>query len=333
MDPRKTLLIGCALMLATLIAFTGKAMISGSEPASTDSLAAIKPAPKAARILVATRALPVGTILTPDSFRFQPWPADIGDAAYFVESPKTDISALNGQVVRTAISAGQPLIQGALVKPGERGFLAAALGPGMRAITVPVSALSGVAGFVFPGDRVDLMLTQKLGEDGQEIHAAETILRNLKVLAIDQRTNALDDKGQQAPQVSSMVTLEVTPRMAEKISVALNIGQLSLALRAITDNGDLERAIASGKLRLPDGVDPRTEQKMLTAFASRPDDTRQTYATGTDVSAFQRRYAGRRGSATSAARADASPPRPATQTTSPPGVRIWRADTVQTVIF
>ena len=76
------------------------------------------------------------------------------------------------------------------MSPGDRGFLAAALGPGMRAVTVPVSAKTGVAGFVFPGDRVDLVLTQTVtGDDGQPLKAAETVLRNLRVLATDQATN------------------------------------------------------------------------------------------------------------------------------------------------
>ena len=76
------------------------------------------------------------------------------------------------------------------MSPGDRGFLAAALGPCMRAVTVPVSAKTGVAGFVFPGDRVDLVLTQTVtGDDGQPLKAAETVLRNLRVLATDQATN------------------------------------------------------------------------------------------------------------------------------------------------
>src|SRR5690606_39309743 len=82
--------------------------------------------------------------------------------------------SLNGTVVRNAITAGQPLTKGAIVSPGDRGFLAAALGPGMRAITIPVSSLTGVAGLVFPGDRVDLLLTQTIKGDGPELKVSET---------------------------------------------------------------------------------------------------------------------------------------------------------------
>ncbi|MGJ3625868.1 Flp pilus assembly protein CpaB [Sphingomonas sp. MMS24-JH45] len=108
------------------------------------SPAAARPRPAAApppaivgpEVLVATRALPVGTILDAASLKFQPWPKEMVENAYF-KKDGTDLSKLIGTVVRLPITAGQPVTQGALVKPGDRGFLAAALGPGMRAVTVP----------------------------------------------------------------------------------------------------------------------------------------------------------------------------------------------------
>ena len=151
------------------------------------------------------------------------------------------MTKLLGTVVRFPITAGQPVTQGQLVKPGDRGFLAAALGPGMRAITVPVSAKTGVSGFIFPGDHVDLMLTQTVrgaggGGDEQSLKAAETILRNLRVLATDQKTDSEVVDGKTVVVESHHVTLEVTPRIAEKISVAQTIGTLALSLRSIADN-------------------------------------------------------------------------------------------------
>ena len=147
-------------------------------------------------VLVAVKALPVGTILDAESFRFQPWPKDLIEQAYYLKG-QADPAKLAGSVVRTAISAGQPLTQGGLVMPGDRGFLAAALGAGMRAVTVPVSAQSSVAGFVFPGDRIDLVLTQSVagGGDGEALKVSETILRNLRVLATDQRMDAMGADG------------------------------------------------------------------------------------------------------------------------------------------
>src|SRR3546814_7727853 len=112
----------------------------------------------------------------------------------------------------------------------EGGFLAAALGPGMRAVTVSGSTTSGVAGFVFPGDRVDLVLTQEVTGDGDSLKVSETVLRNVRVLAADQRMNRVDEEGKPVVQSASTVTLEVTPKIAEKIAVAQTIGQLSLSL-------------------------------------------------------------------------------------------------------
>ena len=206
--------------------------------------------------------------------------------------PDGDPKKLLGTVVRYQITAGQPVTRGSLVGPQDRGFLAAALGPGMRAITVPVNASSGVAGFVFPGDHVDLVLTQQVqgGGDGPALKVSETIVRNVRVLATDQRITDKDDDGKTEVKTFSNVTLEVTPRIAEKIAVAQSIGTLSLSLRSIADNtAELERAVAAGDVKVPANADPAQEKQMLLAIANRPIDTNTTFTTGGDVSRFQRR--------------------------------------------
>jgi pilus assembly protein CpaB len=248
-------------------------------------------------VLVATRALPVGTILDASALKFQPWPKELVDGAYYLKT-QTDLAKLQGTVVRNAITAGQPVTQGALVKPGDRGFLAAALGPGMRAVTVPVSAQAAVAGFVFPGDRIDLVLTQSVagGGDGQPLHVSETIMRNLRVLATDQRTdNLVGEDGKTVVRTFSTVTVEATPKIAEQMAVAQTLGTLSLSLRSIADNsGELEEAIASGAVKVPDG-DPRMEKAMLLRLASQPQSGAASASTGADVSRYQRRTVPGRG--------------------------------------
>ena len=193
--------------------------------------------------------------------------------------------------MRTEITAGQPVTRGSLVRPGERGFLAAALGPGMRAVTVPVSASSGVAGFVFPGDRVDIVLTQEVegGGDGSPLRASETIFRNVRVLAVDQRLDARDEEGNSVAQPGSNVTLEATPRMAERIAVA-QTHRPALAVAALARRQQC-RAGARHRLRRGPGSqngDPNAERQMLLAVANRPIDTGSTYSVGADVSRFQR---------------------------------------------
>ncbi len=289
MDAKKIALLVGALLIAGITAFMAKNMFDGAS--APQAAAAIAPQEKTGpEIMVATRALPVGTIIEPDSFRFQPWPKDLVQNAYYLKG-EADPTALAGTVVRSPVTAGQPLTKGSLVSPGDRGFLAAALGPGMRAITVPVSSTAGVAGFVFPGDRIDLMLTQSVaGGGGPELRTVETIIRNLRVLATDQRTVSEDAEGKREVKQFASVTLETTPRIAEKIAVAQSIGQLSLSLRSIADNSaELERAIASGEVTVPKNGDPKAEKQMLLAVASRPIDTDTTFVTGADVSRFQRR--------------------------------------------
>jgi pilus assembly protein CpaB len=135
------------------------------------------------------------------------------------------------------------------------------------------------------------VLTQTVagGGDGQPLKVSETIIRNARVLATDQRMDAKGEDGKPVVQNFSTVTLEATPKIAEKIAVAQTIGQLSLSLRSLSDNNaELEQAIASGEVRVPEGTDPRAEKRMLLAIANKPIDTKTTYTVGSDVSRFQR---------------------------------------------
>ncbi|MBB4860239.1 pilus assembly protein CpaB [Novosphingobium chloroacetimidivorans] len=286
MDKKKLLLLVAALLIAVTTAFAARSVFSGGGVAPTAE--AVPVAPVGPKVLVAQRALPTGTIITADSVSFQDWPKELVQDAYFLNG-QADMSKLLGTVVRYPVPAGQPLTQGALVAPGDRGFLAAALGPGMRAITIPVSDTSGVGGFVFPGDRVDLMLTQsvKSGAD-QELKAAETILRNVRVLATDQATASEIVEGKSVVKTSRTVTLEVTPRIAEKISVAETVGQLSLSLRPLADNqADFERVLASGDLKVPEGATKEQEDQLMRQAMNHPIEGSTTFVTGGDVSRFQ----------------------------------------------
>lgn len=282
------LLLG-ALVVAIGTALAARSLFTG---ASAPQAEAMQPVPTGPKVLVAQRALPVGTIIAADSVSFQAWPKEMVQDAYYVEG-EADLNKLLGTVVRYPITAGQPITQGAIVKPGDRGFLAAALSPGMRAVTIPVSQKTGVAGFVFPGDHVDLLLTQtvKGGQDSSDsLKATETILRNVRVLATDQSTETETVDGKTVVKESRTVTLEVTPKIAEKIQVAGSIGTISLALRSLTDNqAELDQAIASGTVKVPNGANKEQEEKFLADAMNRPTDGNGSYVTGGDVSRFQRR--------------------------------------------
>ena len=288
MDKKKLILLVGALVIAIGTALAARSMFAG---AAAPEVEAAAPEPQGPKVLVAKRSLPVGTIITADAVAYQLWPQELVQDAYFIDG-EADMEQLLGTVVRNGMTAGEPVTQGSLVSPGDRGFLAAALGPGMRAVTVPVSARTGVAGFVFPGDRVDMVLTQSVSGEGggPPLQTSETILTNLRVLATDQSTETTTtEDGRTVVRAFRTVTLEVTPRIAEKIAVAQTIGTISLALRSIADNQtELERAIASGDIELPDDATPEEEEALLRSASARPGEAASTFVTGGDVSRFQR---------------------------------------------
>lgn len=274
---------------------------------ATPSAQALQQDRQGSRVLVARRDLPVGAVVTPDAVGFVEWPrgltgpSNLTSSAYFFDARSA--SKLVGTVVRTDIAAGQPIARGALVTPGDRGFLAAALSPGLRAITIPVTERSGVGGFVFPGDRVDLMLTQTvhgndLGATDQNLAVTETILRDLRVLATDQSMGTDASEGRTLVRPAHTVTLEVSPRNAEKIEVAQSVGALSLALRALTNapttGANPDRAIASGSVSIPPNASLQDEERLIDqASSNRSEEDGPGYVTGGDVSRFLRRAGAR----------------------------------------
>jgi pilus assembly protein CpaB len=292
MDKRKLMLLLGAMVVVLGSVLTVRSVMSGHIAPVAHAAAVVPTGP---RVLVALRALPVGTIITPEAVTFQAWPRDMVQDAYFLEG-SADKTKLIGTVVRYPITAGQPVTQGELVAPGDRGFLAAALGPGMRAVTIAVSDMSGVAGFIFPGDHVDMMLTQSVkntnaqASDTLPLDVTETVLRNLRVLATDQATETeVTPAGKTVAKTAHNVTLEVTPRIAEKIQVAQSLGTLSLALRSLADDQDeLNRAIDA--VRLPAAkLGAQVPSPGDRAPANHPIEGATSFATGGDVSRYARR--------------------------------------------
>lgn len=318
MDKKKVMIMLVLIVVAAVTALAARNMLGGGAAPQVQAALPVPIVPKGPRVLVAQRALPAGTIITNDAIAFQEWPSKMVADAYFVDG-KIDMNKLLGTVVRFPITAGQPLTTGSLVAPGDRGFLAAALGPGMRAITITVSEKSGVAGFVFPGDHVDLMLTTAVKVnsttptgttvDNRDLFATETILKNLRVLATDQSTDQEINNGKTIVHTAHTVTLEATPRIAERIEVAQQGGSLSLVLRSLADNqSDLDHAIANGSVKLKDGATGADEARALAGAGpanaaggssratlmggqidASPIQRGSTYATAGDVSRFQRR--------------------------------------------
>lgn len=196
----------------------------------------------AAEVLVAGADMPAGTFLRPGNLEWHAWPEDGVYKSYIVKPTGDDLAkdyvdprkALEGAVVRVALRAGEPVTKVRVVHPGERGFLAAVLEPGFRAVTVPVDATTGIAGFVFPGDWVDVLMTMKLRDERegarQQRFFAQTVLKKVRILAVDQ----IVDKEKGAAVVAKTATLEVTPKEAERIAIALEMGRITLSLNSLS---------------------------------------------------------------------------------------------------
>jgi len=231
MNVRSLILVVAALIIAVVTAFMARALMSGNDQAKP---AQVTKQVTESKILVAARTLTVGHILQAEDMKWQPWPEDAMHDAY-VKEGSASINDMTGKVLRNAFLTGQPLTTDAIISPNDRGFLAAVLSPGMRAITVSISATSGVAGFIFPGDRVDLVMTHQVERgDAPSLDVSETVMRNVRVLAIDQATANVANQ----PKVGGTATLEVTPKQVEKIKVMQRVGDLSLSLRPLADNMD-----------------------------------------------------------------------------------------------
>lgn len=186
------------------------------------------------QVLVAKSDLYAGQFIRPENLTWQSWPDGPLPETYFVEG-KAKLQDFVGAVVRSRVSAGEPLTGARVVRPGERGFMAAVLEPGERALTVNVTASTGMAGFVFPGDRVDVLLTMTLaGTNGQESrHVSETILRNVRVVGMDQSLTDGQKDDKKDLQVPKTATVEVSPKQAEVLEVASDLGVLALSLRSL----------------------------------------------------------------------------------------------------
>ena len=198
------------------------------------------------RILVADSDLAAGTVVREDLLRWQTWPNDGLSPEYIVQGKDGTIDKptdFSGWAVRRGIATGEPITRHRLLEPGTAGFLSGALSPGMRATSISVNAETGAAGFILPGDRVDVLLTQQIsqtrGDEGvnRDKIISETVISNVRVLAIDQDFNDIDEQ----TRVGKTVTLELTPKQAESLAVAKRMGSISLSLRSFLRNADIEK--------------------------------------------------------------------------------------------
>ncbi|HWI25517.1 MAG TPA: Flp pilus assembly protein CpaB [Stellaceae bacterium] len=237
MSPRRIVFVVIALVAAFATIFLGRAWIAAQRNAHVVAQVQAPKAKPSKLVLVARGDLHAGQFVRPDNLRWQNWP-DNGIAPSYIVAGSHQLEDYVGAIVRNGIGDGEPITDERVVRPGDRGFLAAVLRPGYRAVTVALTPSQALAGLVFPGDHIDLIATLTLQDDNEggpgprDHHASETVLRNLRVLALDQRAD--DQKKDVA--VAKTATLEVTPKQAEVIAVVGDIGKLSLSLRSLAQD-------------------------------------------------------------------------------------------------
>ncbi|MBU6497149.1 MAG: Flp pilus assembly protein CpaB [Rhodospirillales bacterium] len=220
------------MMALGLVGFGTVAWLSLQPPTAQASAAAQKVADEA--VLVAGRDLQAGSLLKPDDIGLVRMPTEKVPAGASLDS-QASRQQLIGSMVRRRLGAGETLLPADLLRPGDHGFLAAVLGAGMRAVTIGVDAITGSAGLIWPGDKVDVLLTHQLEGPGLapgKRVAAETVLQNVRVIAIDQQLVQGASPGSADSKPATTVTLEVTADDAERVSVAVRLGRLSLVVRS-----------------------------------------------------------------------------------------------------
>ena len=245
MNSKRVVFLLLAVLVAVATTFLARAWLQAERAAIMAQAGGphqAAPAKPTVQVLVARTAIRTGQIVKPDDLRWQAWPQGNLPPTYIIEG-KRPISEFVGAVARSSFHVGEPIVDPDLVMPGSRGFLAAVLKPGMRAVSVPATATSAVSGFVYAGDRVDVLLTHVLNGPNGQSSATETILRNARVIAMDQK---LDFAPGDKPDIAKTATLELTPKQTEIVTLAVKMGDLSLVLRSLQDpeEGDRDPALA-----------------------------------------------------------------------------------------
>jgi pilus assembly protein CpaB len=191
-------------------------------------------------ILVAKGDINLGQAVSAQDLLWQQWPTQAASPAFVRRSDKPDaIEQLSGAIARSPFVAGEPIREAKLIKANGSGYMAAVLDKGMRAVSTEISPETGAGGFILPNDRVDVILSRRDREaekaGAADTQVSETILSNIRILAIDQ---TLGEKDGQKVVIGKTTTLELTPRQAETLALSRQLGTLSLALRSLADAGE-----------------------------------------------------------------------------------------------
>ncbi len=231
-------ILALALVAAGLAAFLARSLVSDEKPQVVVPQIIEQPM---AEVLVAASDLALGQRVSKGDLVWQPWPEDAVTNSYITQDVQPNaFDVFGGAIARSPILAGEPITNGKLVSFENAGFMSALISPGMRAVSTKISPETGAGGFILPNDRVDVIMTMRLRsgsteeDGGNNGYRSETILRNVRVLAIDQTFKEVE--GEQVV-VGKTATLEMLPAQAEGFALAAAQGEISLALRSLADTG------------------------------------------------------------------------------------------------
>lgn len=242
--PLRAIVIALILVTAAALGTIAYQLATPPQPV----VLAAPPAPPTAGYLVAARELPAGTLLRDQDFTGNPAPGSTMPDGALVDRPEVRAS-LRGALLRRYVEAGAPVTAGDVLRSHDRGFLATVLAPGTRAVTIGVDQVSGVAGLIWPGDLVDVILTQEF--DPAQVSLAkrvlsETVLTGLRVIAVDQDIVQGGSSAGTAGRATKTVTVQASADEAERLTVAQHLGHLALAVRAVVDAPASEQTVVYG---------------------------------------------------------------------------------------
>ena len=288
--PLRLILSGLLLLTALGLGLVGYQV---TRPPKTVTVAAeAPPPPLTVDVLVAAHSLPAGTLMKDEDFTKRAVPSAEVPKGALTDTPEIARRTCAARCCATISTAGNILMAGDVLHPRDRGFLAAVLAPGARAISVGVDAITGDGGLIWPGDRVDVILTQELDEKDAPLarrFVGETVLSDVRVVAVDQSIaqGAVAGGDNATGRLARTVTLEVTPQQAERAAVAERLGKITLAIRAVDGvaeatgprssvyGGDVSPALADGatpgapSMRVIEGKDsPRGDLPMMACMSA-----------------------------------------------------------------
>lgn len=226
--------LGRLVVLVVALGAGGLAAILAGKSRAPTPVVSQAPVPETVDVLVARSDVQAGRVLQPGDLEWKPWPVHYAPDSFIKRNQHPNATEqMVGYVAKSAIFALEPIREAKLMKGNGAGYMAGLLPVGMRAVSTEITPEAGAGGFILPNDRVDVILTRaEKDERGRESYRSQTVLADVRVLAIDQNADGKTDK---RTAIGKIATLELSPSDAERLALARRLGTLSLTLRGLAE--------------------------------------------------------------------------------------------------